>query len=76
MPGFSWKDFKKEVVNVKIARAITMAEKKNVNPDFAIAHPDWVKQAQSRDFVDLKRKIKEQVERYQAIALARRKKIG
>ncbi len=45
--GFSWKDMKERAILVKIERAETMAKKKDVNPDFKLAHPDWVSQAQN-----------------------------
>ncbi len=74
--AFSWERMKKLAVEVKIQRAITMARKKDVNSDFRIQHPDWVKQAQSGDFTDLKRKIKESVEKQQQTAMNRRKKVA
>ncbi len=72
--GFSWEKMKKEAVDIKIRRAITMASKKNVNPDFAIAHPDWVREAQKQNYTDLKVKIKQSVEKEQQRAMARRNK--
>ncbi len=74
--AFSWERMKKLLVEVKIQRAITMASKKDVNPDFRIQHPDWVKQAQSKDYTDLKKKIKETVEKQQQTAMNRRKKVA
>ncbi len=75
MAGFSWKEMKEEAVKIKIRRAMTMASKKDVNPDFAIAHPDWVRSAQQNNFTDLKAKVKQKVEKDQERAQARRDKL-
>ncbi len=75
MPGFSWKAMKEEAIKIKIRRAITMASKKDVNPDFAILHPDWVREAQKKNFTDLTAKIKQAVEKDQERAQARRDKL-
>ncbi len=73
--GFSWEQMKKQAVEIKIRRAITMASKKNVNPDFAIEHPDWVREAQKQNYTDLKAKVKQAVEKEQERAQARRDKL-
>ncbi len=75
MAGFSWKDMKEQAVNIKIRRAMTMATNPNVNPDFAIEHPDWVRQAQSKNYTDLKAKVRQKVEKDQERAQARRDKL-
>ncbi len=74
--GFSWKRMKEYAVETKIRRAITMASKQDVNPDFKLAHPDWVSQAQQNNFTDLRKKVKELVEKQQAIAMKRRDKVA
>ncbi len=74
--GFSWKAIKKEAIRIKIERAMTMAKHKNVNPDFAIQHPEWVREAQNNNYTDLKKKVTEVIERQQAQAQARRDKIA
>jgi len=74
--GFSWKDMKERAIQVKIERAMTMAKKKDVNPDFKLQHPDWVSQAQNNNFTDLKKKVRQMVENQQAIAMARRTKVA
>ncbi len=66
---------KEEAIKIKIRRAMTMAAKKEVNPDFAILHPDWVRQAQQNNYTDLKAKVKLQVEKDQERAQARRDKL-
>lgn len=50
--------------------------KGNVNPDFDTQHPDWVKQAQQKNYTDLKNKIKDMVERKQDNAMRRRDKLA
>ncbi len=74
--GFSWDRMKETAIQLKIERAITMAQKKNVNPDFKIQHPDWVAQAQNNDFIDLKKKVRALIEKQQKTAMDRRFKIA
>ncbi len=50
--------------------------KGNVNPDFDVAHPDWVREGQNKNFIQLTKMIKEDVKRYQDKAMERRIKIG
>ncbi len=76
MAGFNWKDMKEQAIKIKIRRAITMASKKEVNPDFAIQHPDWVREAQKQNYTDLKAKVRQQVEKAQERAQARSDKYG
>ncbi len=75
MSGFSWKAMKEEAIKIKIRRAMTMAAKKDVNKDFAIQHPEWVRSAQQNNFTDLKAKVRQQVEKDQERAQARRDKL-
>lgn len=70
-----WTELKKNAIDKKIERAILMA-KAGVNKDFAIQHPDWIKQAQTKNFTDLRIKVKQAVEKSQEIAKARRDKLG
>ncbi len=74
--GFSWKKAQAEAIKTKIRRAITMASKKDSNPDFAIAHPDWIKQAQTKNYTDLKIKVTQLIEKQQQRSLARRLKLA
>jgi len=75
MAGFSWKAFKEEAIKLKIERAITMVSGDTPNTDMAIAHPDWVRQAQTKNFTDLRAKVRLQMEKDQARAQARRDKL-
>ncbi len=70
---FSWDQLKKQVVQDKIDRAIIMA-KNGTNPDFKILHPDWVRDAQSKNFTDLRIKITKDIEKRQEKAILRRQK--
>ncbi len=74
--GFSWKQAKIDAVKIKIRRAETMAKKKNSNPDFAIQHPEWIKQAQNNNFTELRIQVAKLVEKQQATAMARRLKVA
>ncbi len=71
--AFSWKQDKINTINKKIERAITQA-KAGSNPDFKLQHPDWVRDAQNKDFTNLKKVVKEQTEKYQLKAQQRRDK--
>ncbi len=71
--AFSWTEVKKKVVEKKIERAIIMA-KVGQNTDFKLQHPDWVRDAQSKNYTDLKKKVREQVERKQENEIKRRQK--
>ncbi len=72
---FSWEKAKKQAIDIKIRRAITMA-RAGTNDDFKILHPDWVRDAQSGKFIDLKLKVKQKVEKTQELAIKRREKIA
>ncbi len=71
--GFSWKQAKIEAVDLKIERAITMANSAT-NSDFKILHPDWVRDAQKKDYTLLKKQVREKIEKYQNKAQQRRDK--
>ncbi len=73
--AFSWDKAKKQAIEKKVQRNITMAKTAS-NDDFKIAHPDWVRDAQSKRFTDLKLKVKQVVERQQAVAQGRRDKFA
>ncbi len=44
------------------------------NPTFKLEHPDWIRDAQKKDYTLLKKVVKEQVEKAQALAQLRRDK--
>ncbi len=71
--GFSWKEAKADTVDLKIQRAITMANN-GQNPDFKALHPDWVRDAQKKDYTLLKTQVKEKCLKYQNKAQQRRDK--
>jgi len=75
MAGFSWKQAKLDAIAIKIRRAKTMAINAS-NPDFKIKHPDWVRDAQKKDFTMLEKVVKEQMEKKQKKAMDRRVKRG
>ncbi len=70
---FSWKQAKLDAIAIKIRRARTMAINAS-NPEFKLQHPDWIRDAQSKNFTLLDKKVKEATEKYQALAQARRDK--
>ncbi len=50
--------------------------KAGTNRDFKAVHPDWVSQAQQNKYTDLELKVKQNVKKFQDIALARSRKLG
>ncbi len=72
--SFSWKKIKQEAIDIKVRRAITQVQGDNPNQDVAVKHPQWIKQAQSKNYDELKKSVTELIERKQAQAMARRKK--
>ncbi len=60
---------------IKIRRAHTMAKSKG-NIDFNIAHPDWTRDAQTKNYAVMDKKVKEQFQKHLDIIEARRKKLG
>ncbi len=68
---FSWDQVKKDAIAIKIRRAKTMA-RMNVNPDFAVRHPQEVSQAQNKNYTELIIRIKKEVQKAQDMAQARR----
>ncbi len=72
--GFSWKQAKIDAVDIKIRRAITMVQGDNPNPDIAVRHPEWIKQAQQKQYTELKNSVEDLIKREQNQAMIRRKK--
>jgi len=72
--GFSWEQAKIDAVALKIRRAKTMAVVGS-NPDFKLKHPDWVRDAQKKDFTLLNKKVKEEAEKFQQQYAKRRLKL-
>ncbi len=73
---FNWKKMKEEAIRVKIERAITMVQGDNPNPDIAIQHPEWIREAQNKKYTELTKSITDRVKRQQDQALARRQKVA
>ncbi len=73
--SFSWKQAKIDAIETKIRRAITMANNGN-NPTFKLQHPDWVRDAQTKNYTQLKKQVKEQMEKRQNAVMDRRVKRG
>ncbi len=71
--AYSAPEQRKRAIETKIRRAITMA-KVGTNPDFKLAHPDWVREAQTKNFTALKKQVLELIEKKQATAMKRRMK--
>ncbi len=75
MHKFSWEAAKKEAIIREIE--IEMIHAKRGDKEDKLKHPDWVTQAQTNNFVDLKKKVREQMENLQDNAMQRRlKRVG
>ncbi len=72
---FSRKQQLQDGIDKKIERAITMA-KVAQNTDFKKAHPDWIRDAQNKNYSALKKQITESVKAIQVQNQARRDKLG
>ncbi len=78
---FSWDRPKKHKIAKDIARAIIQS-KGNINSDFDVMHPDWIRLAKwdgtkfTGNHNDLKIKVKDNIVRLQDRSLERRKKIA
>lgn len=64
MTAFSWAKAKQNAIDIKIRRAKTMATA-GQNKEFKDRHPDWVRDAQQNNFVQLVKEIKEEVQKRQ-----------
>ena len=70
-----WDEIKETAIKAKINRAMIMS-RGNINSDFDISHPDWIKQAHlvKPNYDDLKNKIRQEIVKRQDLAITRRKK--
>ncbi len=71
---FSWTNAKKNAIDTKVRRAKTMATV-GQNSDFKLQHPDWVRDAQQKNFTALVKKVTEQTKKKQDEHAARRLKL-
>ncbi len=78
--SFSWDDQKKKAIATKIRRAITMAKlpisADGTVSDFSIRHPNEVKEAQTKKFDTLIKRVTEEMVKKQVEAMRRRNKIA
>ncbi len=70
-----WDRVKLNAIDVKIRRAKTLANTAS-NNDFNVAHPDWIRDAQNKNYVTLTKKIKEDIVKQHTKAIDRRKKFA
>ncbi len=70
-----WEIAKANAIKTEIRRNHTMAKNK-CNPDFNKQHPDWVRDAQNKNYTLLTKMVKENVEKFQKAAIARRLKVA
>ncbi len=75
MTGFSWKQDKLDMIDLKIRRAMVMA-KSGSNLEFKILHPDWVRDAVKDDYTLLKKVVREDMVKRQKQSMDRRRKRG
>ncbi len=71
---FSWDYAKKRAIEVKVERAMIMS-KGNVNSDFDVQHPTWVKAAQAKNYAEMKKVVIDRIVKSQELAMKRRDKL-
>ncbi len=74
--GFSWKQCKVDAKAIKIRRAITMVQGDNPNPDIAVLHPEWIREAQLKKYTELTKSVGDACDKFQQRAIARRDKFA
>lgn len=72
---FSWPAQKQKALKLKLRRAKTLAVTAK-NDDFNIRYPDEVRDATRKDFTKQITRITQEVEKYQKLAMDRRKKLA
>ncbi len=72
--AFSHKANAERALATQIRRAKTMALSAT-NPTFKIQHPDWVRDAQKKDFTLLTKVVTESVTKMQKLARTRRERL-
>jgi len=76
--SFSWKTEKEIAIAIAIRRARILAggasPESMANPDFKIQHPDWVRDANNKNFTQMDKIVREGVLKQQKIAMDRRAK--
>lgn len=72
---FSWKVAKAKAVINAINRNKTMA-KTSINPEFKLKHPDWCRDAQSKNYIQLVKVVTEEITKRQKETEVRDKKIA
>ncbi len=73
MTAFSWAIAKQRAVFTKVRRDKTKA-KHGKNPDFNLAYPDEVREAQAKMFTKLEKRVKEDITKKHKLAMDRRLK--
>ncbi len=78
--AFSWVKFIEATKRNKVRRARTLAggasPESMANPDMKLAHPDWVRDANNKNFVSMDKLVKEKLDMYFKRQMDRRKKIA
>ncbi len=65
----------KYALDIKQRRAILMSLNPIAHPDNATAHPDWVRDATSKNYVVMKKAVKDKLLKAQELAIKRRNKL-
>jgi len=71
--GFSWKQLQIEAILAEIRRNKTMSINAS-NPDFKLRHPDWIRDAQNKNFTQLVKDTTKVMQAKQHLALDRKLK--
>ncbi len=74
--GYSHKDMIDRALKIKIRRAITMVQGDNPNSDIAIQHPEWIRAAQNKNYVELTKYVTQKFNQHQEKTKMRRNKFA
>ncbi len=74
--GYSHKEMIDRALKIKIRRAITMVQGDNPNSDIAVQHPEWVRAAQQKNYLELTKSVTQKFKQYQDRVTKRRMKFA
>lgn len=72
---FSWKHEMEKALETEI-KINKMWAKNKSNPEFNLLHPDWIRDAQNKNYTQLEKEVTANVMKKQAEAIERRKKLA
>ncbi len=74
--GFSWKIAKERAIIDEIEYCKTQCRGKTPNTDMKMKHPDWVRDAQTKNWAQLEKQVREYMVKRQNDVMIHRKKLA